>query len=383
MRAQEAVGLVRQALVEPVQTWPGYSPAKTPLCVYDGSEHIFLNHPAPPRERPAELTAATACDIAGVMTALLPAALCPDEVSLVSLLYHECFHVYQNTGAFGFAEQYDFFRCLAYYPELDPQYRACCAAEADVLNDPDLQPAQRASYLAALTKRRYELLKRVDDLIQFESSSERREGTAYYVEGRAVLSLFGKSPEPVSAQYGWSRQYAFGAAVCRLLEQVLGTGWEESVAKGLSPSEALCSAFGDHAVDVTPLHLEDSLETERHRLTEVRSRIRAQLAEFRRRGVTRIHLPQSVLIRRSFSPVKITSLGGGLLLYDGFLVVQLPSGTVSVRGAVALEDCRHGVLIVPRLPVGVSNGNFTYESDTISAELAGVTQAGPDDIVVR
>ncbi len=140
MRAAQAVELIQQALLAPVETWPGYSPRAFPVCVYDKDEHYFLNHPEPPQGRPPELTAATACEIGGLMTAVIPADICSDERSLIPLLYHECFHAHQNRGAFRFAEKFDFFRCLAYYPELNAQYRALCAAEAEVLANRELHP---------------------------------------------------------------------------------------------------------------------------------------------------------------------------------------------------------------------------------------------------
>lgn len=132
MRAAEAVHLAEQAIRSPVETWPGYSPANVPVCIYDPEEHYFLNHPRPPSRRPQELTAFTACDIGGLPTATIPAEMCSDETTLIPLIYHECFHGYQDSGGFRFEDQFDFFNCVAYYPEFNVPHRALCVAEAEV-----------------------------------------------------------------------------------------------------------------------------------------------------------------------------------------------------------------------------------------------------------
>jgi len=382
VRAAQALELIQQALLEPVETWSGYSPRATPLCVYDKDEHYFLNHPEPPQERPTELTAATACEIGGVVTAVIPADMCSDERTLIPLLYHECFHAHQNGGAFRFAEQFDFFRCLAYYPELNAQYRALCAAEAEVLTNPELHAHRKAVYLAALARKRHSLLQERGGLLEFEGSSERREGTASYVEQKAALALFEKDPEPVSPQCGWSRQYAFGAAVCHLLEETLDVNWQAQVEQGAMPTRVLCDAFQDEEADLRQLHLEDKLAAEERNVEQLRSEVMAQVDNLQRAGITRVQLPQGTTIRRSFSPTRITSLGDGRLVHHGFLIVQLPSGTISVRGDLAVEDHEHGFLVLRRFPVHVSDGRLSYQSDTLSVSLVGVSQTAQGDVVI-
>ncbi len=119
MNLTEAAKKIEQALTFPLETWPGYSPKSIPLAIYDAQDAIFYNHPDPPQEQPEQLAAATAVEINGVVTATIPVEMCRSETELIPLVYHECFHVYQNRGAFQFSEQFDFFKALAFYPELN------------------------------------------------------------------------------------------------------------------------------------------------------------------------------------------------------------------------------------------------------------------------
>jgi hypothetical protein len=63
MKVSNAVEVVQKALDCPVQTWLDYSPKSFPLVIYDDNEFVLINHPAPPYERPEQLTAATAAEI--------------------------------------------------------------------------------------------------------------------------------------------------------------------------------------------------------------------------------------------------------------------------------------------------------------------------------
>lgn len=96
MKARMAIESIRQAFKTPLPTWLEYTPAHTPIVVYDEDEFFFLNHPHPPTERPENLTAATALPTNGISTAALPASMCETEQALVPLTCHECFHVYQR-----------------------------------------------------------------------------------------------------------------------------------------------------------------------------------------------------------------------------------------------------------------------------------------------
>ena len=131
--ANDAAARIRTALESTVITWPGYDPATIPFAVYDDEAIIYINHPSPPPDRPANLLAATAVEIGGVQTATIPAGMVEADSDLIPLAYHEGFHVHQ-AHHFTNTVDYDFFLALANYPELDPTFRALCRAEADLHN---------------------------------------------------------------------------------------------------------------------------------------------------------------------------------------------------------------------------------------------------------
>lgn len=299
------------------------------------------------------------------------------------MVYHECFHAYQNSGRFCFEDRFSFFRCLAYYPELDAPYRTLCAAEAEVLSNPHLDAPRRRAYLATLAGRRYQHLEKRPGLVEFEESSERREGTAYYVEQKAALAIFGKEPEQVSPCYGWSRQYAYGAAICRLLEESKTEGWQSRIEAGASLTGVLRGVVHDAKVDLEDLRLEEKLADETSRVERLRADAATRLCELERLGTTRIWLPTETAIGRSFSPTHMTSLGDGRLMHDQLLIVQLANGTIAVHGQLALEDFETGSLTVPKVPVRVVDGSISYESETLSVSLIRASETPQGDVVTN
>jgi len=184
MNTPQAIELVELALENPVSTWLDFTPKNVPLVLYDDQGFAFINHPNPPAERPENLTAATAVEINGILTATIPVEMCDDERSLVPLVYHECFHVYQGSR-FQFKGEYNFFEVLAFYPELNPVYRALCSAETDILNNHDLTNVEKARLLAATAQKRRLILAKHDGLNHFEHDLERNEGAG--AERSAVL----------------------------------------------------------------------------------------------------------------------------------------------------------------------------------------------------
>ena len=115
MKIVHALELVQKALTNPVSTWQEFTPQNTPLVIFDDTEFAFVNHPHPPSQRPSNLMAATAVEIEGVLTATIPLTMCEDEQSLVSLVYHECFHVYQGKK-FQFTAEYNFLEFWLFIP---------------------------------------------------------------------------------------------------------------------------------------------------------------------------------------------------------------------------------------------------------------------------
>jgi hypothetical protein len=375
MNLAEAAKKIEPALTSPVETWPGYSPKSLPLAIYDARDVIFYNHPDPPQERPEQLAAATAVKINGVVTATIPVEMCPSETELIPLVYHEGFHVYQDRGAFQFSEQFNFFKALAFYPELNGTYRGLCLAEAEVINDSLLSSKEKAIYLATLAQRRHKILTEQEGLLAFEKSSERREGTASYVEQQARTQIFSMPVEAVPTQYGWSRQYTIGAGTCYLLDELV-KGWPARVEAGESPTGVLIRGFGQEKADLTRLKLAEKIAQENEATAQIRANLQAKIDRLEAEGAIRLRLPTRVSIRRSFNPQAIVSLGDGRLLHSDYLLLQLPNGKISLRGDGIVEDYSHNEVIFPPVPLQIVNDRLAVDTQAVQIFLTGVQRVG-------
>jgi hypothetical protein len=272
MKASEATEAIHEMLQSTVSTWPGYDPAQVPFVIYDENDVFYVNHPSPPPARPANLMAATAVEIGGVLSATVPAVLAEDAPQLVPLAYHEGFHVHQAEFAEG--QAFDFFNALAHYPELDADYRALCGLETAILNNVEIEPIKRASQLSAVARRRGRLLgARSDDLVHYEHMMERNEGTASYVEQQARRAIYGVEPSPVAFNTGWSRFYSTGAAICWLLD-ALAVAWHEAVEAGQSLSQVLTATYAPVELpDLRPI-----VDAQQHEIEQIQTEIDAKIA---------------------------------------------------------------------------------------------------------
>src|SRR5690606_18050220 len=185
--------------------------------------------------------------------------------------YHEGFHVYQ--AAHFASHPADMFTAMAHYPELDAAYRALCRVEAAVLNGDSQNPAEKLAVIASIIRQRRALLERHPSLIPYERYLERNEGTASYVEHAVRLALFGIPPKPVAFDYGWSRFYSAGAALCRLLDATVD-GWQARVEAGESPGDIALGAAANTA-DLNAHGLAAALADEEAAVAEVRAGIDA------------------------------------------------------------------------------------------------------------
>lgn len=373
MDIQQATAIVRQAVDNPLSTWQDYSPQHIPLVLYNEREFRTLNHPNPPAERPAQLTAATAVDINGERTATVPLELFPEETMFVPVTYHECFHVHQEQH-FASPEEFNFFEVLAYYPEFDPAYRALCSAETDVINDPDLAPLQKAAFLAGLTAQRHALLSQKPGLLAFEQMLERKEGTAAYVEQKVRQSLYGVSPKAQDTQYGYSRQYEMGAAICWLLDELDPTeAWKEAVADGAALTELLRRAAGQRA-DWDQQDLQEREIQERRLSAQVLEETNRRIQELFAGDVATIKLPDMTTVSRSFSPKSLVSLGDGRILHTEFVIIMAPYGQISIKNALALEDYTAGTITFAAPPPQIAAEGLHIETETCQVSLQGVRQ---------
>lgn len=373
MNVTEAMQIARRAILGNYPTWPGYSPREIPLAIFDAQDAAYLNHPNPPQGRPEGLTAATVVEINGHLTATIPLWVCAEPRAVGPLVYHECFHVYQQRGGFQphpLEASLDFFAALADYPELDPLYRALCRAEAEVLNHPNLAPVERAGRLATLAWRRYAILESLPGPLALEQVSERREGTAYFVQQTVDYLLNGNPPPVAPATAGYARLYHVGAAVCRLLDQ-LETGWQKEIEAGLSPTQALIQRFVEERPSLADLDLGRKVNEEH---AAVAATLEAIEAEFSQERIEIEIPPQGA--QRTFNPMTVLSLGDGRVLHREVYSLALPNGKLQLRSGKVLEDYRAHKISLPAAGVQFGQGRLWAKNDLLEMEFEQVEQSG-------
>lgn len=371
MNTKQAIEIIKKALEHPVPTWLDYTPQNIPIVLYDDHEFVFINHPNPPKGRPEYLTAATAIEINGLLTATIPLSIGVDEQSLVPLVYHECFHVYQ-ARKFLFDGDYNFFEVLAFYPELNPDYRALCSAETDVLNNNDLSPLEKAKILSGLTRKRHAILSTHNGLLDFEIDLERKEGVASFVEQKARLGLFNIRASYPNCNYGYSRQYFIGAEICWLLEKIVPSGeWQALVEGGKSLSESLLQ-FAPQEADLSALNLESRESAEKQRVAQVITDANQKIQHLLQSGSIMIKLPQKASVFRSFSPQSVVSLGDGRLIHTEFVIIQIPNGKISIQGALALENYREGTISFATKPYKIIDNRLDIHTENVQVSLENV-----------
>lgn len=370
MDAKTAAQLVEHALSAPIVPWSGYDVTQIPFVIYDDHDAIFINHPNPPAQRPERLAAATAVEINGVQTATIPSEFCETETNLIPLMYHEGFHVYQNNGAFAStAGGYNFFRALAFYPELDGEFRGLCAAEAEVYNNPALP--DRPALLAALATQKLKCL--TEDVAAFERNLERTEGTAAYIERTTAERLFNVRIDQVESRYGWARQYTVGAAACRFLERVLPGAWQKRVEAGESPSDILIATFSAESVNLESVALETKITAETQAASALMAAHQARIDALIAGGVLRIRWPGGTSVMRAFSPNTMISLGDGRMMHPEWVKLYLPQGKIEVNG-LAVEDIVNHEVMVAAAPYTLEDGRLIITAESLQIDLTNVTQ---------
>jgi hypothetical protein len=370
MDIRQAQAIVTKAMEQPIDTWPGFSPANIPLAIFGDQDSVYLNHPAPPDERPAGWMAATAIEINGVLTATLPLWMVNEPAAIMPLVYHECFHVYQQTGGFSPDDRkIDSNRARAFYPELDPSYRALCRAESEIHRSNNRPYHEKVTLLAVMASRRYKILSQYQDSLLLEQQAERQEGPAYYIQQQVGFLLNQATIPQPDERASYARVYHCGAAVCRLLSQS-GAGWHLPIANGLSPTESLINRYGQNTVDLTDMHLDEKTTGE----IEYCQRVKTEIATFTQGNVIRLKIPADVPMR-GFNPMSVLSLGDGRLLHTGIYFMQSPSGSLMLKQGMLLEDFISNQLIFPAVPVQFSGDQLKVSCDSIEINLTGVRQS--------
>lgn len=370
MRVSKAVQIIENALQSPLETWPGFSPRDIPLAIFDVEEIAYLNHPSPPAERPPGLMAATAMPINGILTATIPLWMCQELVQIPPLVYHECFHVYQDSGAFRkiYPPDYNFHRALAVYPELNARQRALCRLEADIYNDAQQPIEEKAALLAALIAQRYAILERQPLALALAKLSERHEGPAYFIQQQVDLMLNGAPIPSVPTRYGYSRQYYSGAAACRLLRQFV-QNWHLLIQEGAAPSEIILQRFGDQEADLSALRLDEITAEEEAAIQPILSNVEAAFQG----ACIRLQIADERAMR-GFNPMSVLSLGDGRLLHTDVYFLQGDFGTLQLKQGRLLEDFNTGDLLFPAIPMELHGDQLYAETSTLSIRLRRVTQ---------
>lgn len=369
MKARQAARLLAAHLEQPLEVWPAFDVGRVPFAIYDEREIVYLNHPSPPAEKPS-LHAATRMKIGGVEAAIVPANFVKDEAGLVSLAYHEAFHVYQEDGGFEPGPGFDFFAALAYYPELDADYMALCMLEESLYNSATRPLEEKSAVLAAAIRARRSILSHNEGARLLDDYSERNEGTASYIEHRVAREIFGKSYPQVSGGSNRVRAYVTGAALGRLLDD-LGVSWKRRVESGMTPSDVLLDVFTDE-VDLDSYDLISLRRIAHDNVRKLRSEVEHALTEAFSAGALIIVLPPHVEVRRAFNPQHITSLGDGKLVYRG-LRIDLPNGFANLSGNVlALEDLPAGTLTFPVFDYELKDGHLLASGPEVEIELRPV-----------
>ncbi|MCB9134411.1 MAG: hypothetical protein H6636_03225 [Anaerolineales bacterium] len=372
MNLENAVEMVKSALKHPISTWLDYSPVRSPFVIYDDHDFDFIHHPNPPSERPAQLTAATAVEINGVLTATIPLWMCTDEQSLIPLVYHEGFHVYQGTK-FQFAKDFDFFEVLAFYPELNPTYRALCSAETDILNDSLLSPLEKAKLLSAVIGKRHEILAQRKGLLAFEKNLERNEGTAMFVEQKARQILFGISPELPAGYFGYSRQYFVGPAICQLLDQISSVEeWKNAVVLGQSISEFLIETAPPEQTDWAKLGIATREAVEKQNVDRILAEANQKMENLLTSHPVILRLPRQARVSRSFSPRSIVALGDGRLIHPEFVVIQIPNGKISIQGQMTVENYVERTVMFNAILSDLVDHRLELDSENVKISLEQV-----------
>jgi hypothetical protein len=376
LNLEEVVQVIKAGLTNPVDTWPGYSPAGVPLVVFDDEAALYLNHPSPPVERPPELMAATAQQVGGVLTATLPLWMCQDPRSLMPLVYHECFHVYQEQGGFLRVEpdeDFSFQRALSFFPELDPLHRAFCRAECEVLNDLQRIPEEQAILLAGLSTKRFALLEDRPEALALTRQTERREGPAYYIQQQVDCLLNGSPIPKQEVQFGYSRQYHVGAAICRLLSQLV-EDWCQSIEAGLSPSEVLVKKFGGNSTRLTDLDLDQKTRQETFNVRSILAEVQASLPEPAVRLRVSSRGEAARVWMRGFNPMTVRSLGDGRLFHSGIYILQGPAGILKLKSGTLLENFTTDEIIFVAKSLELNGHRLDLETEEIAIHLEGVVE---------
>lgn len=369
-----------------IEPWQGYRIQDIPFAIYDDTAVNYIGHPAPPQERPQNLMAATAVNINEVMTATVPVALCDDEQKAVAIAYHEGFHVFQHHHFAPLSA--DMFMAMAFYPDLDLEYRTLCRLETDILNNTDWSAEQKLSLFSHVLTQRREKIAQYPALLPYERLLERSEGTAYYVEQKVWQALYGVTPTSGETGFGWSRFYNVGAALCRLLDEAL-PDWMTRVEESASPGDLAMTWGSEQAagsINLDALDYETAREIEAAALQNFKDEIAPALNHLENADVIRIQYGSQKKAARAFTPITLVSLGDGRILHRTSFKLLLPGrGHITVNQTPVIDNIAASEIILNAADVSleVVDGTLRANTPNIQVEVQNVEAAGHDVFVLN
>jgi hypothetical protein len=215
--------------------WPGFTPAATPLAIYDGDSTWLIRHPAPPPDfRPvpgwpaarvapgqyAAVRANTNTKIGDLPTAtlLMPASGRSDWRRLAGTMIHEAFHVYQARFPRWVGNEVEFFT----YPVTDTALQRLQRLETEAWRRAALGGTRQGCWAReALDLRRARFAGLTPGAVGYERGNELNESLATWVQTKAtgapVESLI---PAAGFAPDGFRlRAYAVGPVLAYLLDR--------------------------------------------------------------------------------------------------------------------------------------------------------------------
>ncbi|MCL6580222.1 MAG: hypothetical protein K6U08_01180 [Firmicutes bacterium] len=432
----------------PEYLWPGFDFSLVPLVFFEGSHvTVLAQHPDPPAEfRPLDLPlpglegvplhyhvgelpwlpAAAPVPVGGRVAAVLPFGVFREDAVpevLVAGLVHEAFHAHERWHGRGAPD----LSRLSRYPELSPTNNALGNLEGLILYDflaprltapagrsagaPAEEPGSGPAGDPAETERvayDFSLIRRErrgpleDDIIEYESSLERAEGVARYVEvksllgamdgyhpGRAFVTLTGRdhythAPDLLRDQLerlrginlraagaAWWRFFLSGMALA-LFADFADTDWKKKVMAG-KPLDAVIEervvydggAGDERAIEALKERYgyDARLDSEREHARQEKKRKQALLATLLRGAGTRITFDLSALITEEtwwesgrfvlvWDPATVEVVTQNVRIHRHGLRFAGFGTEVCVTGLPVVEDLKHRLLHVSVPEVG-------------------------------
>lgn len=372
LTVEQATSYIQQARLHPLRDiWTGYDISQIPFVVYDDDQMVFINHPHPPTERPANLVAATSTDIHGIQTATIPVKIVgKDMQTLVPIAYHEGFHVYQHHHFTPI--QPDFFTAMSYYPELNPDYRTLCELEAQVLRS-DWDVDKKIRFLAHLGRLRRASLSHHSSLLGYERFLDRSEGTAHYIEQQARQTLYGITPEIGEISHGLTRFYQVGAGLCWLVQHVV-TDWMHRVEAGESLGDILLT-LSDAPADLAEIGYSGVKQTQTEQCAMMQKEVQAQITNLYANGTIIIAYGDVQPMYRAFSPATLTSLGDGRVLHRSMFQLIMPKhGKIACDDTITLDLMNTKQVVIENVPYTYADGVLVIDTPHIQAKITHVVR---------